>query len=1487
MTFTRRDAAKLAREWKEQGYSKAEARAGLKARIKNVKSGNSFADAAYGLLSAPAQTAAGIWNQAKRITPKSWHNKAIFTKPQEWSKRVEMGNDIRGMDAKIARFAGDIGTDALIIGGLTAAAFPSGGSSMLAAAPRLAKYGKYLKPVVKFAKKHKVLTAGAKMFGQNMLDAPIEYARAKSRQEDYNWKTTIGASMLLAGIGGKLNVNAARKMVGRTADSMSRGVKNIIDEDILTGGGRGGEIYQKIRDLSYKIKKKGGYKIGAAQSDHDSYRRLTREFRGVLDDTEYSASSRLNLSKQYAEIKQLNLDYAVSKKELETAYAASRRVIPADFQARLNELQEKANKKIAQGMPRKQAQRDVSKAWGDFFRKNVSPSDETHPLNYYNAVKKRVSDTEQKIRGTYAEIDRLKKQAEEGYQSAVKKAQAGYMDAADTESMSRKELEALLVERAKDEDELKKLLVKFEALPIREQQAARVLVNMNVAQKKALYEKHLSKKRRSPIRVFKDYWRIESRDLKKTKAGRDALVRDDGRFRYAARLGTNLDSAVSKVMMDDRGDFLLSDKQLNKVAEFLTNRTDEVLTAEESKAAVGLRKWFNGMRESAPKDSGYQVVLNYKKNYLPQYVLPKVRTRLKKGRISKQMVDEMVEHAKKRNISEIIDGNPDEIGGRAYLYLKRYGDSLKQEKDIAGGIVGATKSRMEQGRAYDFPTSFLEMDLKKLIPAAIDDYSQRMASAKYYGANHQFLAQDLANIAKEGKLDATQFARSLKQIIVRSPEQPWISNLKSIATLKMMFSAASNIGDLMPTSIAFGTARTLKETAHLVVSKKRRALARTFAGAMDDLSKGKAGLSGNHKWTASFLRAVGFSYTQEITDASVAMTGISYVESLLKGLKKNPGNLILRQRIQNIVGTDVSERIMKEGLTDALKREVGIGAMLKLRPIRHFDVPFAYNAGGAYGAPTQFKRFAASLSNVIHDDIVGAWKGGDKKKALMGLNGLIVGGMLTGEAVSRTRDGMWDLLFGSYTMATEGEWSTRKKKEETTEDIFARVLKDPKATKDLISRLIERIGDAGGLGLVTEFYETLQSEKYGKASLWGSVAGPAAQVLIDLGLAGAEIKKDSSLEAIGGVDEGATKDAIIKGILSPVPHIQKAYKHGVARSKQAPDIVWSTKTPLERAAEAEEQGFGEESGFISQALEKIKEIIPGATDAGAAATMVGSARTAATQDSLKLAGERAKNLAEVIKKGNGKWFKVAKVEDGDTIYFEDGSRLRMLGVNAPEIAKAWKKWWDPGRYNQPGAQAAKKFTSDAFPVGSKAYVDYDESAGKKDPFGRKLGYVYTEDGRDISKEMIEKGHSKVYKKYAFGRRKEFEKIGKPSSLKEKVRREARVGRLALPDANKHRKQCGAYVNDMLKLTGPDRMGNWLSTKTDSPNFVKGGRPKKGAAFVEDIGKHGHTGIVTKVIPEGYFITDYNFKNDEKKMTAFIKFGSTRDKRMVGYLFPKN
>lgn len=99
---------------------------------------------------------------------------------------------------------------------------------------------------------------------------------------------------------------------------------------------------------------------------------------------------------------------------------------------------------------------------------------------------------------------------------------------------------------------------------------------------------------------------------------------------------------------------------------------------------------------------------------------------------------------------------------------------------------------------------------------------------------------------------------------------------------------------------------------------------------------------------------------------------------------------------------------------------------------------------------------------------------------------------------------------------------------------------------------------------------------------------------------------------------------------------------------------------------------------------------------------------------------------------------VVRVYDGDTIQIEDGRKIRLIGVDAPEVESPYTR-------EEPYGSLSKKHLEGLL-AGKKVFI----KAGDEpfDRFKRTLAYVYAEDVL-INGRMIRDGWARVYMRFDY------------------------------------------------------------------------------------------------------------------------------------------
>ncbi len=94
---------------------------------------------------------------------------------------------------------------------------------------------------------------------------------------------------------------------------------------------------------------------------------------------------------------------------------------------------------------------------------------------------------------------------------------------------------------------------------------------------------------------------------------------------------------------------------------------------------------------------------------------------------------------------------------------------------------------------------------------------------------------------------------------------------------------------------------------------------------------------------------------------------------------------------------------------------------------------------------------------------------------------------------------------------------------------------------------------------------------------------------------------------------------------------------------------------------------------------------------------------------------------------------VTYVIDGDTIEVDDDTRVRLLGINSPEIGYN-------GATDEPMARRARKFVADRV-VGTTVTLKLERK--QRDRYGRLLAHVFLKDGTNLQEQILAQGLGSV------------------------------------------------------------------------------------------------------------------------------------------------
>lgn len=97
---------------------------------------------------------------------------------------------------------------------------------------------------------------------------------------------------------------------------------------------------------------------------------------------------------------------------------------------------------------------------------------------------------------------------------------------------------------------------------------------------------------------------------------------------------------------------------------------------------------------------------------------------------------------------------------------------------------------------------------------------------------------------------------------------------------------------------------------------------------------------------------------------------------------------------------------------------------------------------------------------------------------------------------------------------------------------------------------------------------------------------------------------------------------------------------------------------------------------------------------------------------------------------NGDTCELSAVIDGDSVRCADGREIRLLSIDAPEIAQA------------PWGERSREALLERAPIRTQLEVEYDLE--RRDDFGRDLAYLYLRDGTMLNEHMVGSGHALAF-----------------------------------------------------------------------------------------------------------------------------------------------
>lgn len=132
--------------------------------------------------------------------------------------------------------------------------------------------------------------------------------------------------------------------------------------------------------------------------------------------------------------------------------------------------------------------------------------------------------------------------------------------------------------------------------------------------------------------------------------------------------------------------------------------------------------------------------------------------------------------------------------------------------------------------------------------------------------------------------------------------------------------------------------------------------------------------------------------------------------------------------------------------------------------------------------------------------------------------------------------------------------------------------------------------------------------------------------------------------------------------------------------------------------------------------------------------------------SIKYSSEEGKFVIPFGKTYDYSNILVKRVIDGDTLQLESGERVRLIGIDTPEMHESDRLYRESQRTGQDALDIKKlgirawEFTKNLV-EGKNVSLEFDVE--KYDKYGRVLAYVYLKDGTFLNAQIIQKGYANL------------------------------------------------------------------------------------------------------------------------------------------------
>ena len=470
---------------------------------------------------------------------------------------------------------------------------------------------------------------------------------------------------------------------------------------------------------------------------------------------------------------------------------------------------------------------------------------------------------------------------------------------------------------------------------------------------------------------------------------------------YGADRSSRIKIGTSFQKLADKGVTQLSDEQAWRGPNSLLNILEGRAPATTlEKVASGAREILNDaakiaqdLKVTIKTTKGVaEVPFTPRQNYFP-HISPSL-DRLKSGRIRQETIESAVNRGVFKNAQEasgVLDSYISFVeqngrGGQFWInWLVKSGQA--KSLDEARGMTlryfktGTLKKfgQIEKARELDFP--FYDPDPRRVLPTYLAGAYTRLGEIGQFGQKSQKLNALLGKVSRLQGRDAAVDLRNLIKIATGQIEKSlpreklslWI---RAVQVPKLAFAQILNIGQSINTVLVSDTTSTLKGIAYAFSNKGVRRALESGATLENVFNETHRALGVDTEFGEKFLRYVGFTATEKFNRTVAANAGISYAESTLQKLIKNPTNPLLQRRLSELK-IDAAQAITR-GFLLPEEKLMAAQMMTEFTQFRGrpLDLPaFASSPEGK--VLFQFKNFAYQQTILLKKRIVDETKKGN------------------------------------------------------------------------------------------------------------------------------------------------------------------------------------------------------------------------------------------------------------------------------------------------------------------------------------------------------------------------------------------------------------------------------------------------------------------------------------------------------------------------------